>query len=197
MQPRIITGSAKGQKLMVPKQGTRPMTDRVKSALFSMIAPRIQESHVLDLYAGTGALGIECLSRGAKSATFVDRSKYAVECIRQNLEKTGFTALARVIKCSASRFLDDYETFDQGLSSYDIIIITPPHDDYKENIVERSAKLLQKNGIIITEHPSTRKTGDRVGLSRRNGMKAEELKKIDERSYGKTALSFYRINPSK
>lgn len=181
-QPRIITGSAKGQKLTVPKKGTRPMTDRAKSALFSMIHPLIQDANVLDLYAGTGALGIECLSRGAKSATFVDRAKHAMYCIKQNLEKTGFTALARVIKCSASRFLDEYETFDLEPSAYGIIFITPPHDDYKESIIEKAENLLAKDGIIIAEHPSNRKTNDRVG---------DKLEKIDERDYGRTSLSFY------
>jgi 16S rRNA (guanine966-N2)-methyltransferase len=187
MQPRIITGSAKGQKLEVPKKGTRPMTDRVKSALFSMIQSLIQDARVLDLYAGTGALGIECLSRGAKSAIFVDRSKYAVACIKQNLEKVGFTALARVIKCSASRLLDEYETFDLEPQAFDIIFITPPHDDYKESIIERATNLLEKDGIIIAEHPSSRKTGDRVG----------DLEKIDERDYGRTSLSLYRLDNAK
>ena len=182
MQPRIITGSAKGQKLEVPKKGTRPMTDRVKSALFSMISPIIPNANVLDLYAGTGALGIECLSRGAKSATFVDRSKYATECIKQNLNKTGFTAIAKVIKCSASRFLDEYETFNLEHKVYEIIFITPPHSNYKEGIIEKAEKLLKNNGIIIAEHPKTRKTSNRV----------VQLEKFDERSYGKTALSFYR-----
>jgi len=181
-QPRIITGAVKGQKLMVPKKGTRPMTDRVKSALFSMIHTLIQNANVLDLYAGTGALGMECLSRGAKSAIFVDRSKYAVECIKQSLKKTGLTALARVIKCSASRFLGEYETFDLEPSAYDIIFITPPHNDFKESIIERTINLLDSDGIIIAEHPTSRKTSDRVG----------KLEKIDERSYGKTALSFYK-----
>lgn len=182
MQLRIITGSVKGQKLIVPKKGTRPMTDRVKSALFSMIQGLIPQAHVLDLYAGTGALGIECLSRGAKSATFVDRSKDAIWCIKQNLEKTGFTALARVIKCSASRFLDEYDTFGLEPTAFGIIFITPPHDDYKESIIEKAAKPLEKDGIIIAEHPSTRKTSDKLG----------KLKKTDERKYGVTALSFYK-----
>jgi 16S rRNA (guanine966-N2)-methyltransferase len=190
--PRIITGSAKGQKLEVPLKGTKPMTDRVKSALFSMINPLIFKSQVLDLYAGTGALGIECLSRGAKQVVFVDKSRKAVECIQNNLEKTGFSSLAEVIKASALRFLDEYGTFNLGLKKYDVIFITPPHKKYSEEVISKASEFLKKDGVIVAEHSSKTTSEDRVGLSRRNGMKTEDLAKIDERKYGKTSLSFYK-----
>lgn len=182
MRPRIITGSAKGQRLEVPEKGTRPMTDRIKSALFSIINPAIQDAHVLDLYAGTGALGIECLSRGAKSAVFVDRSRDAVAAINNNLQKTGFENLSKVIKCSAFRFLNTPDTFNLTSPIFNIIFISPPHDDFKERIIEMSEPLLDKEGIIIAEHSSKMKTSDRVG----------ELEKFDIREYGITALSFYQ-----
>lgn len=182
MRLRIITGSAKGQRLEVPKKGTRPMTDRIKSALFSIINPAIQDAHVLDVYAGTGALGIECLSRGAKSAVFVDRSKDAVAAINNNLRKTGFESLSKVIKCSALRFLDTPDTFNLTSPTFNIIFITPPHNDFREKIIELSEPLLDKDGILIAEHSSKRKAPDRVG----------ELAKFDMRKYGITALSFYK-----
>ncbi|MBN2015760.1 16S rRNA (guanine(966)-N(2))-methyltransferase RsmD [Candidatus Dojkabacteria bacterium] len=182
--PRIITGSARGQRLEVPGRDTRPMTDRVKSALFSIINPIIIGVNVLDLYAGTGALGIECISRGAKKAVFVDKSRDAIECIHKNLAKTGFEALAEVVKGSVSRFLDEFSTFNLETQVYDIIFFTPPHNDYKEKILDGTAKLLSKKGILIAEHPSSRKTSDRVG----------DLEKIDERKYGITSLSFYRLS---
>lgn len=184
MNPRIITGSAKGQRLEVPERGCRPMTDRTKTALFSMINSIIPDASVLDLFAGTGALGIECLSRGAKSAVFIDRSKYAVSCINQNLEKTGFLSLARVIKCSVSRFLDEYDNFRLSLSNYSIIFFTPPYNDFKEKILAKTIQLLKKDGLLIAEHSSTRKINNKV----------ENLTKIDERKYGITSLSFFKLS---
>lgn len=184
MNPRIITGSAKGRRLEVPERGCRPMTDRVKTALFSMINSIIPDASILDLFAGTGALGIECLSRGAKSAVFIDRSKHAITCINQNLEKTGLSSLARVIKCSASRFLDEYDNFRLSLSNYDIIFFTPPYKDFKEKIFTKTTKLLKKDGLLIAEHSSTREINNEI----------ENLIKIDEREYGITGLSFYKIS---
>jgi 16S rRNA (guanine(966)-N(2))-methyltransferase RsmD len=185
--PRIITGSAKGQRLEVPERGTRPMTDRVKSALFSMIAQIIPDSRVLDLYAGSGALGIECLSRGAKSAVFVDRSKFAAECINKNLQNTGFEALGRIVKCSVSRFLDEHETFKLKPPTFNVIFFAPPYRDFKEKVLAKTASIIDKNGIIIVEHMNTRKTKNRVG----------QLEKIDERNYSITNLSFFKLGSGK
>ncbi|MFC1780086.1 16S rRNA (guanine(966)-N(2))-methyltransferase RsmD [Patescibacteria group bacterium] len=189
--PRIITGSAKGQRLEVPKRGTRPMTARVKSALFSMISQIIPDSRVLDLYAGSGALGIECLSRGAKSAVFIDKSKHAVECIQKNLQNTGFEALGRIVKCSVSRFLDEYDTFKLEPPTFNIIFFAPPYRNFKEKVLAKTINIIDKNGIVVAEHSNTRKINDRVGLSCRNEMKTEQLEKIDERRYGITKLSFF------
>jgi 16S rRNA (guanine966-N2)-methyltransferase len=180
--PRVITGSAKGVRLDVPRRGTRPMTDRVKSALFSMINPIIINSNILDLYAGTGALGIECLSRGAKSCVFIDRSKYAIYAIKANLDKTGLTSLAKVFKCSASHFLDEFSTFNCQPSTVNLIFFSPPHADFKEKILVKVIPLLAKDGIVIAEHANTRKVNDRL----------EDLEKIDEREYGITGLSFFK-----
>jgi len=186
MKPRIISGSAKGQKLEVPLKGCRPMMDRVKSAVFSMINSLIKDRDILDLYSGTGALGIECLSRGAKSVTFIDRSKYAVASIKNNLEKTGFSSLAQVFKCSSKRFLDEFRNFNLKVYAFDIIFFTPPYKHFKEKVLALAYKVMKKNSIVIAEHSTDRKINDIVG----------NLKKIDERNYGKTAISFYRIDKS-
>jgi len=182
MKPRIITGSAKGRKLEVPQKGTRPMMDRVKSAMFSILNPVIQDSHILDLYAGTGALGIECLSRGAKSATFIDKSKYAVRCIKINLKTTGFSNLAKVFKCSTYRFLQEFESFELPTNSFDIIFFTPPYKKFKEKVLALTHKLMKPNSILIAEHSSNRTIKSRVG----------ELERFDERKYGSTTLTFYQ-----
>ncbi len=182
MKPRIITGSAKGQKLEVPIKGCRPMMDRVKSAMFSILNPIIPNSHILDLYAGTGSLGIECLSRGAKSATFVDKSKYAVTCIRNNLDKTGFTKLGKALKCSSRRFLEEFKTFDLKVQKFDIIFFTPPYKHFKEKVLEMTYPLMKENSILVAEHSRDRKLkGNR-----------DRLIKIEERSYRNTTLSFYK-----
>lgn len=159
------------------------MTDRVKSALFSIIQTLVQDSEVLDLFAGTGALGIECLSRGAKSVVFVDKSKEAIRSINDNLRKTGLDSLGKVAKASVSRFLDEYETFDMPLFKYDIIFITPPHDKFKEKTILKAGDFLQKDGVIVAELPETRQTGETIGM----------LEKVDERVYGITKLCFFKI----
>lgn len=182
MDPRIITGSARGKKMKVPGKGTRPMTDRAKSGLFSIIDSIIPKSIILDLYAGTGALGIECLSRGAKKVIFVDRSKEAVDCIQDNLNSCGVESLAKIFKASVSRFLIDYDKFNTGIEKFDIIFFTPPYSDFKENVLKETAAILSNDGIIITEHSKNRKIADRIG----------NLEKIDTRKYGKTMLSFYK-----
>lgn len=179
MQPRIITGSAKGQKMKVPKKGTRPMTDRVKSSVFSIIQTIIPDSKVLDLYAGTGALGIECLSRGAKHATFVDNSYNAVKCIKQNLKKTGFSALANVLDMKTEDFIKTHTN-----TSFNIIFICPPHKIFSEEIVEKSRGLLKKDGVIISEYPSKTEVK----------KKLEGLERVDSRQYGITSVDFYIHN---
>lgn len=180
--PRIIAGSAKGQRLDVPQKGTRPMSDRAKSALFSMIFDFIPKANVLDLFAGTGALGIECLSRGAAQAVFVDRSRHAIDVIHKNLDKTGFSSLAHVIKSSAIRFVDEYDKFDIGIDRFDIIFFAPPYADFKESVLERTLFILEPDGIVVAEHDSRMSPPEDIA----------GLALVDQRSYGRTGLSFYR-----
>ncbi len=184
MNPRIISGSAKNTKLEVPRRGTRPMTDRTKSALFSIIQNIIPNANVLDLYAGTGALGIEMLSRGAQKAVFVDRSKHAIRAIKSNLENTNLNEQAIVIKCSTSRFLDEYSTYDLKIPKFDIIFFTPPHDNFKERVLVKTAPLIAPKRLLIAEHSSQRRI---------NEDKIEGLKKIETREYGGTHLTFFTI----
>lgn len=120
---RIITGKAKGTVLKTPAgEETRPTADRVKEAVFSMIQFELEDRTVLDLFAGSGQMGLEALSRGAKSATFVDKSKLAISFIKENAEKAKLTDNATVIQ-------SDYLTFlkkNVGLR-YDIIFLDPPY----------------------------------------------------------------------
>ena len=138
---RIITGKAKGTVLKTPAgDATRPTADRVKEAVFSMLQFDIEGRSVLDLFAGSGQLGLEALSRGAKSATFVDKSKEAIKFIKENAEKSKLTDGATIIQTDYLDFLQK----NIG-SSYDIIFLDPP---YNAKLYLPALKKLLDNGYI-------------------------------------------------
>lgn len=146
---RVISGKVRGLKLDSP-QGieTRPTLDRVKEAVFSMLLPYIVDSSVLDLYAGSGALGIEALSRGADNAVFIDNSEAACNCIKSNLSKSKLDVQSIVLKTPAELFLKSTDR------KFDIIFLDPP---YSKNMYSNALKLirdykvLSDNGIILVE----------------------------------------------
>ena len=148
---RVITGKARRVSLKAPDgMATRPTTDRVKEAMFSIIHFDIPAARVLDLFGGTGQLGIEALSRGAVHAVFVDEKEAACKLIRENLKRTGLAHDARVIRSDYAAFLRNCK------DSFDIIFLDPP---YAEVFLENSLKMiteidiLQSGGIIVTERP--------------------------------------------
>ena len=121
---RIVGGDAKGRRLKHPKTaGTRPVIDRVKTALFDILGERVVDTRFLDLFAGTGAVGLEALSRGAAQATFIELSQQVVAVLRENLRTTGLAEHAEVIRGDAFRFLDLAAA--QG-KRYDMVYIAPP-----------------------------------------------------------------------
>ncbi len=124
---RVITGIAKGHRLKAPRGlSTRPMLDRVKESLFSSLEGlRPIQGHVLDLYAGTGSLGIECLSRGATTADFVEQNAHVCSIIRQNLQHTRLDDRAQIYCMPVARFFQRV----RSAASYDIIIMDPPYAD--------------------------------------------------------------------
>lgn len=146
---RVITGTARGKRLgELPGMETRPTTDRVKEGLFNSIQFDIEGRRVLDLFAGTGQLGIECLSRGAASCLFVDQRRDAVALIRKNLRDTGLENGARVIQGEALRCLRSQK------EPFHLIFLDPPYDtDLLENALKTIAEIdiLSENGIIICE----------------------------------------------
>ena len=177
---RVVSGLAKGITLKTPDGlATRPTADRIKEAMFSIIQFDLPGTYVLDLFGGTGQLGIEALSRGAKSAVFVDHSESACCLIRENLKRTKFQNCAKVIH-------SDYLTFLKSTKEkFDIILLDPP---YAEVFLENSLKMiseidiLQTNGIIVTERPVEKALSwDFPGYSRSRDYK-----------YGKTLLAIYR-----
>ena len=148
---RVITGKARGVVLKTPDgMATRPTADRVKEALFSIIQFDIPGAKVLDLFGGTGQLGIEALSREAKTALFVDEREDACRLIRENLKRTKLETSARVVRSDYAAFLRNCK------EQFDIIFLDPP---YAEVFLENSLNLiteidiLQSGGIIVTERP--------------------------------------------
>jgi len=178
---RVIAGTAKGRTLAsVPGDSTRPITDRVKSALFSILgsAGLIEGCRYLDLFGGTGAVGIEALSRGAVEAVFCERDRMAIQTLQRNLAATGFTGRARVMPGDAFAYLE------RGDTAFDVIYIAPPQ--YQGlwlralRAVDARPGLLRDGGrVIVQVFP---KEWSEPGLTR--------LAVVDRRQYGSTALFF-------
>ena len=143
---RVITGSARGRRLKTPEgMDIRPTTDNVKESVFNILQFDIEGRRVLDLFAGTGQLGIECLSRGAREAVFIDRDRDAVKIIRENLRTCGFSA--PVLQQDALSYLD-------ACGQFDLIFVDPPYDaGLYEKVLEKinSIDILSEGGIIIVE----------------------------------------------
>ena len=177
---RVITGKAKGISLKTPDgMLTRPTTDRVKEALFSIIQFEVPGARVLDLFGGTGQLGIEALSRGAQSAVFIDEREQACALIRENLKRTKMEGIGKVVRSDYLSYLKRCK------ETFDIIILDPP---YAEVFLENSLKMiteidiLQSGGIIIAERPVGKDLPwEFLGYTRSRDYK-----------YGKTLLTIYR-----
>lgn len=180
---RVISGQAKGRPLKaVPGQTTRPTTDKVKEALFSIIGPYFDGERVLDLFAGTGGLGIEALSRGAGTAVFVDTNPRSVEVIRRNLDATRLAEQAEVYRNDARKAIKALER--KGLP-FDLVFLDPPYvmKDCDELLIELAAKgLVSDRATAVVEHGSDMQYAERFG--------GYEL--IRHAVYGETALSVYR-----
>lgn len=150
---RIIAGSARGRKLISPEgKHVRPTLDRVRESVFNMLTAYLAEASVLDLFAGSGALGIEALSRGAAHAVFVDQSKASLEVVKQNLTLTHFEPSAEVIYSDFSAYLRQCST------QFDLIFLDPPYAaGFLESALDiiHQRKLLAENGLIVCELDST------------------------------------------
>jgi 16S rRNA (guanine966-N2)-methyltransferase len=187
---RIIAGAYKGRNLRSPPSlQVRPTSDRLRETLFNIIAPRIQDTRFLDLCAGSGAVGIEALSRGASHATFVDRSRKMCGLIEANLELCRIPEEQNEIyNTEASDFLR--QALSWKMSGWDIVFFDPPYkDDYLkllELIGSNSAKLLNSNGLLIVEHHHKNQLPEEVQNLRRQRV----LKQ------GDSALSFYKNGKS-
>ena len=177
---RVITGKARGIQLKTPEgMLTRPTADRVKEALFSIIHFEIPGARVLDLFGGTGQLGIEALSRGAKSAVFVDAGEPACRLIRENLKRTRFEKEGRVVRSDYLAYLS------RCTEQFDIILLDPPYAEvFLENALKRITEIdiLQSGGIIVAERP----------LGKELPWEFEGFSRSKDYKYGKTLLTVYR-----
>ena len=173
---RVISGKVRGLKLISPPgEDTRPTLDRVKEAVFSMILPFIMDAKVLDLFSGSGALGIESISRGALNAVFVDNSNSAIKCIHSNVKSANFNDVSTIIQKDFAAFLKENK------NAYDIIFLDPPYlknmyAQTLEKILENNT--LSQNGIIVLEYDHTA-----VSISVPDGLSI-----IKEKKYGRVGV---------
>lgn len=148
---RVIAGAAKGRRLETPSwEGLRPTSDRLRETLFNILAPRVAGARVLDGFAGTGALGIEALSRGASHVTFVERDPRAVKLIGANLTRAGFAASASHVIVRAG-FIE--AASDHGGPPFDLVLLDPPYDDRDlDAAVDAAGAVLSDDGVVVLEH---------------------------------------------
>ena len=177
---RVITGKARGIQLKTPEgMETRPTTDRVKEALFSIIHFDIPGARVLDLFGGTGQLGIEALSRGAKSAVFVDAREESCRLIRENLKRTHLEQDAKVVRSDYLAYLS------RSKEQFDIILLDPPYAEvFLENALKRITEIdiLHSGGIIVAERP----------LGKELPWEFDGFERSRDYKYGKILLTIYR-----
>ncbi len=178
---RVIAGSAKGRKLKTPKTDIRPLSDRSKEALFNILSTKVVDSSFLDVFAGSGSVGIEALSRGAKIAFFVEKDKRHVRIIRENLSDFGFSDRSEVYLLDA---LQGIKILSSKSAKFDIIFLGAP---YNSPVLEEALKqlgemeLLNPNGIIVAEYRFKQKIDSEYG----------KISRFREEKYGDTILAFY------
>ena len=179
---RVIAGEAKGRKLaLVPGETTRPITDRVKEAVFNILGDQVRDAAFLDLFAGTGGVGIEALSRGATQATLVEREHRAVNVIRANLQTTGLADRARVVRQDVFQFLPACQ------KQFDLIYVAPPQ---YQGLWAKALRLLDERDLL-TEH------GEiivQIYPKEYEELQLAHLVPYDQRKYGSTLVVFYERN---
>jgi len=176
---RVVAGTLRGRKLRaVPGEMTRPTADRVKEALFSILGP-LDGAEVLDLYAGTGALGIEAISRGAAHALCVERAREAVAVLKANVEALSLADRVTVLASEVARAASTIERH----GPFDLVFVDPPYEDIADALVtlgSLATKVLGAGAVVIVEHATREK------------IAVPGLTTFDTRKYGSTSLAFLR-----
>lgn len=183
---RVIAGEFKGRRLeAVPGKKTRPTSDKIKEAIFQMMGPFFEGGTCLDLFAGSGSLGIEAISRGMDYAVFIDRQRPAIQTIYKNIETLKIEEQTEVSRMDASRAL---RVMNKNKASYDLILLDPPYEqvDYIKLIQEiLDLNLLKDGGLIYCEH----------SLQEKLPPEDDQLKMIKQISYGHTtSVTIYRFS---
>ncbi len=179
---RVIAGALKGRRLKAPTwEGLRPTSDKLRETLFNIIAPRVGGARVLDGYAGTGANGIEALSRGAVEVTFVEKDRRAQQLIAENLAHCGVQNGCVIIREDIEHALHGL----RGRPAFDIILLDPPYDQCHESVIAMAGNVLLPDGLLIVEH------------ARRHAAPAVAgaVSRTREVVSGDSALSFYSCQP--
>ena len=184
---RLISGSAGGIPIEVPKNVTRPTQDRVRQAIFSMLAEVVEGSRVLDLFAGSGAFGLECLSRGASSCHFVDHDRRACDVIRRNLAKTRLTG-ATVRTADTFHAIDHLRTTEQ---TFDLVFADPPYA-HKADDTDFTAKLLAHEPLPHLVQPGAHLLLESLATRRPLEFDPTLWEQLTDRSYGSTRIVLLR-----
>lgn len=180
---RIISGTARGTKLYTLEgKNTRPTLDRIKESLFNIIKNKILDSYVLDLFAGSGGIGLEFASRGAKKVILCDNSKEAVKIINKNIEKTNLQEKVELKNTASYKLLDDMQN-----KKFDIIFIDPP---YNSDLIAKSVEKILKNDMLSTEGIIILETDEEERILKE--IKGYEQNIYDIRRYGRVKLIFMR-----
>lgn len=185
---RIIAGTYRSRVLKAPAGlATRPSSDRLRETLFNVLAPRIQGAAFLDLYAGSGAVGLEALSRGAARVVFVERAPATLDVLRANLETLGVRSTVRVQSTSVAAFLRRTTTARTQPDRFDIVFLDPPYEETSEYdtalalLGGTAAGLLAESAVVIAEHRRKQDLAERYGALQRSRLLQQ----------GDAALSFY------
>jgi 16S rRNA (guanine966-N2)-methyltransferase len=174
---RIISGEFGGRKIEAPDTTrTHPMSERIRNALFNSIGSEVESTDVLDVFAGTGAIGLEALSRGARHVTFIERDRVAQKVLAKNIVSLNAEDRTAIVRSAASNWIENNDD-----KRFDLIFADPPYHDTQLSTVARFFSLLKPGGLMVLSHPG----------------RGEELAKagvvvVDNRSYGNAFLTFYR-----
>jgi 16S rRNA (guanine966-N2)-methyltransferase len=184
---RVIAGTAKGVRLEAPGPGTRPLADRVKQTLFAILEPDLDGAVVADLFAGSGAGGIEALSRGAVRAVFVEQHAATARVIAANLRRTGLDGRGRVVARDAIAWLGD-ATGAAAAGPFDLVLVDPPYEDTAalRRTLELVGRHITRDGQVVAKHFWRDAPPAEIGL----------LASRRERRFGETTLTFYRRRPT-
>ena len=178
---RVIAGSAAGLRLEAPGATTRPLADRVKQTLFAILEPDLPGARFLDLFAGSGAGGIEALSRGAALTVFVERDAAAARTIERNVQRTR-VGPSRIVRTDVPSYLGD------AADTFDIVLVDPPYAEVEllARVLKAVGRIVRPGGRVVAKHFWRDKPPGRIGL----------LASERERRFGETALTFYRRDPA-